>query len=129
MVLVSSILFPDTGGMPPCQAVCCFPTQGLKLPRNPLGGIPRGRNSNGTEKNINCPGPKSIFQKGGGEEYFRANSQRLRFFLQTTNSPPQKNALRSRARLFFSLFNIIIDKINPALKQCTGIQSSTAAWC
>jgi len=40
--------FPTQGGMPPCQAVCCFPTQGLKLPRNPLGAIPRGRNSTGT---------------------------------------------------------------------------------
>ena len=31
MVFVSSMLFPDTGGgVSPCQAVCCFPTQGLK---------------------------------------------------------------------------------------------------
>ena len=36
------------GECPLCQAVCCFPTQSLKLTRNLLGGIMRGRSFNGT---------------------------------------------------------------------------------
>ena len=84
MVFWSSMLFPDSGGDAPVPSSMLFPDSGFEIAEEPLG-----RNSNGTEKNINCPGPKSIFQRGG-ENILDQIKKDLDFFANYKSPPLRK---------------------------------------
>ena len=80
MVFWSSMLFPDSGGDAPVPSSMLFPDSGFEIAEEPLGRNPAWAQFQWNRKKYKLPWTQKHFSEGGGEEYFRANSQRLRFF-------------------------------------------------